>query len=117
MKKRDTPRAATRPGKDLGIVPSETVVLRLFVAGANARSQQAIVFVRHLCEVVLKGHGTLEVVDIYQQPQLARINQIVATPTLIKVLPKPVRRYIGNLASIDAIVPDMRRAPEVEDPP
>ena len=72
-------------------------VLRLFVAGATARSRQAILRVRQLCEAEMKDNYKLEVIDIYQQPSLARINQIVATPTLIKELPLPVRRFIGNL--------------------
>jgi circadian clock protein KaiB len=96
--------------------PIGTNILRLFIAGANVRSQQAILYVRHLCEGEFKGNSTLEVIDIYQQPKLARINQIVATPTLIKEYPKPVRRYIGNLAGIDDLVPEMRRAPEVKAP-
>ncbi|HZL43692.1 MAG TPA: circadian clock KaiB family protein, partial [Verrucomicrobiae bacterium] len=70
---------------------------RLFVAGATARSRQAILRVRQLCEAELKDNYELEVIDIYQQPSLARVNQIVATPTLIKKLPPPVRRFIGNL--------------------
>jgi circadian clock protein KaiB len=75
-------------------------VLRLFVAGATARSHQAVLRVRELCETTLKGRSKLEVIDIYQQPGLARENQIVATPTLIIVLPLPVRRFIGNLSTI-----------------
>jgi circadian clock protein KaiB len=74
--------------------------LRLFVAGATARSRQAILRVRQLCEAELKDNYELEVIDIYQQPNLARDNQIVATPTLIKKLPLPVRRFIGNLLNI-----------------
>jgi circadian clock protein KaiB len=73
-------------------------VLRLFVAGATARSRQAILHVRRLCKTELKGRCKLEVIDIYQQPRLARDHQIVATPTLIKEFPRPVRRFIGNLA-------------------
>ena len=73
--------------------------MRLFVAGATARSRQAILHVRRLCETELKGRCKLEVIDIYQQPRLARVHQIVATPTLIKELPRPVRRFIGNLAN------------------
>lgn len=69
------------------------------MAGATARSHQAVLRIRHLCEVELKDLCELEVIDIYQQPGLARKNQIVATPTLIKEFPKPVRRFIGNLAS------------------
>jgi circadian clock protein KaiB len=72
-------------------------LLRLFVAGATARSRQAILRVHQLCEAELNENCTLEVIDIYQQPQLARDNQIVATPTLIKEFPRPVRRFIGNL--------------------
>ena len=71
--------------------------MRLFVAGATARSRQAVLRVRQLCEAELKGNCELDVIDIYQQPKLARDNQIVATPTLIKELPLPVRRFIGNL--------------------
>ena len=75
----------------------ERFVLRLFVAGATDRSRQAVLRVRQLCEEELHGRCDLEVIDIYQQPELARINQIVATPTLVKQHPKPVRRFIGNL--------------------
>jgi circadian clock protein KaiB len=78
-------------------------VLRLFVAGATARSRQAVLRVRQLCEAELKSICKLEVIDIYQQPKLARANQIVATPTLIKEFPRPVRRFIGNLANITGL--------------
>lgn len=91
------PRAAAKatrpPAKD-------RYVLRLFVAGASDRSHQAVLRVRELSEILLKGRVTLEVIDIYQQPGLAREHQIVATPTLILALPLPVRRFIGNLANI-----------------
>lgn len=59
--------------------------------------------VRELCETELKDRCTLEVIDIYQQPGLARANQIVATPTLIKSLPRPVRRFIGDLADLTGL--------------
>ena len=77
--------------------PARNYVLRLFVAGATARSRQAVLRVRQLCAAELKDNCTLDVIDIYQQPHLARDNQIVATPTLIKEFPRPVRRFIGNL--------------------
>ena len=82
-------------------------VLRLFVAGATARSRQAVLRVRQLCEAELKDNCTLEVIDIYQQPGLARENQIVATPTLIKELPRPVRRFIGNLANTGGLFAEL----------
>ena len=78
-------------------------VLRLFVAGATARSRQAVLRVRELCEAELKGTCDLKVIDIYQQPKLARANQIVATPTLIVEFPPPVRRFIGDLANITGL--------------
>jgi len=85
-------------------------VLRLFVAGATTRSRQAVVRVRELCADELKDHCTLEVIDIYQQPQLARDNQIVATPTLIKEYPRPVRRFIGNLLDTAGLFTDLEVA-------
>lgn len=78
-------------------------VLRLFVAGATARSRQAILRVRDLCMIELKGQCDLKVIDIYQQPALARDNQIVATPTLIIEFPPPLRRFIGNLTDISGL--------------
>ena len=78
-------------------------VLRLFVAGATARSRQAVLRIRQLCEAELKGNVKLEVIDIYQQPKLARENQIVATPTLIIEFPPPLRRFIGSLANITGL--------------
>ena len=83
--------------------PTGKYVLRLYVAGATVRSRQALLRVRRLCETELKDEYDLEVIDIYQQPHLARDNQIVATPTLIKELPRPVRRFIGNLLHITGL--------------
>lgn len=91
-------KSARSPGK---------YVLRLFVAGASARSHQAVLRVRELCAAELKDNCTLEVIDIYQQPALARLNQIVATPTLIKEFPKPVRRFIGNLANLTGLFAEL----------
>jgi circadian clock protein KaiB len=79
----------------------------LFVAGATARSRQAVLRVRQLCEAEPKGTCKLEVIDIYQQPGLARHNQIVATPTLIKEFPRPVRRFIGNLLNTAGLFVEM----------
>ena len=89
--------------KFLAIRPAGKYVLRLFVAGATVRSRQAVLNVRQLCETELKGNCELEVIDIYQQPSLARVHQIVATPTLIRDFPRPVRRFIGNLANVTGL--------------
>lgn len=74
-------------------------VLRLYVAGATDRSREALLRVRQLCETELNGEYDLEVIDIYQQPILARDGQILATPTLVREFPRPVRRLIGNLSN------------------
>ena len=82
-------------------------VLRLFVAGATDRSRQAVLRVRELCATELQDNCKLEVIDIYQQPALARANQIVATPTLIVELPPPLRRFIGNLTNITGLLVEL----------
>ena len=73
-------------------------VLRLYVTGMTPKSTQAIANVRKLCEKHLAGRYELEVIDIYQQPKLAKEEQIIATPTLIKKLPLPLRRLIGDMS-------------------
>jgi len=107
VKSNKTSRAARALEKSLATRPTGKYILRLFVAGATARSRQAVLRVRQLCEAELKGNCTLEVIDIYQQPGLARANQIVATPTLIKELPLPVRRFIGNLLNIAGLFAEL----------
>ena len=97
VKKKNLTHSRPLPKKPSPTPGPGKCVLRLFVAGATGRSLQAIVRVRQFCESELKGRYELEVIDIYQQPGLARDNQIVATPTLIKEFPRPVRRFIGNL--------------------
>ena len=92
-------RAAALAEATAAARPAARHVLRLYVAGASARSQQALQRVRALCENELAGEYDLEVVDIYQQPILARDGQIVATPTLVREFPLPLRRLIGNLAN------------------
>ena len=82
----------------------EKYLLRLYVAGATPRSTQAIMSIKKVCEEHLKGRYDLEVVDIYQQPVLAKGEQIIATPTLIKKLPLPLRRFIGSMADADRIL-------------
>ena len=103
MKTIKTKRVPKATAKSLNTRPKSKYILRLFVAGATARSRQAILRVRELCAVELKDNFNLEVIDIYQQPELARANQIVATPTFIMEFPRPVRRFIGSLANITGL--------------
>ena len=84
------------------------------MAGATARSRQAILRVRELCVRELKDQCELEVIDIYQQPALARDNQIVATPTLIIEFPLPLRRFIGNLTNITGLFVELDLVKEVK---
>jgi circadian clock protein KaiB len=85
--------------KALATRPTGKYVLRLYVAGATDRSRQAVLRARQLCETELKSNFELEVIDVYQQPILARDGQIVATPTLVREFHRPLRRFIGNLAN------------------
>ena len=100
MKKNKTSSSTKSFERALATRHTGKYVLRLYVAGATARSRQAVLRVRQLCEAELKDNYELEVIDVYQQPILARDRQIVATPTLVKELPLPVRRLIGNLSNI-----------------
>lgn len=79
-------------------------LLRLYVTGNTPASQRAIERARQVCEEHLRGRYQLDVIDIYQLPALAKDEQIIATPTLIKVLPAPLRRFIGDLSRIDKIL-------------
>jgi circadian clock protein KaiB len=73
-------------------------VLRLFVTGMTPRSTEAIARLKAICEKYLEGRYELEIIDIYQQPSVAKNEQIIATPTLIKKLPSPLRRLVGDLS-------------------
>jgi circadian clock protein KaiB len=99
VKTNKTSRATQAFEKALATRPTGIYVLRLYVAGATDRSRQALLRVRQLCETELNGNFELEVIDVYQQPILARDGQIVATPTLVREFPQPVRRLIGNLSN------------------
>lgn len=83
---------------------SETYVLRLYVTGTTPRARAAILKVKSFCEENLKGHYNLEIVDIYQQPEFAKAEQIIAAPTLIKQLPLPLRRLVGDLSQRDRVI-------------
>jgi circadian clock protein KaiB len=94
-------------------------VLRLYIAGATPRSTRAIENLRKLCEAHLKSRYDLEVIDIYQQGQLARDEQIIAAPTLIRKLPLPLRRLVGDLSSTERVLIglDLRSARDRAAPP
>ncbi len=76
----------------------ETYVLRLYITGMTPKSARAIANVKDLCTQYLQGRYKLKVIDICRQPRLARGEQIIATPTLIKELPLPLRKLIGDMS-------------------
>ncbi len=79
-------------------------VLRLYVAGMTPRSQKAIENIKEICETYLPGRYDLEVVDVYQQPERAKEAQVVAAPTLVKRLPLPLRKLIGDMSDTDRVL-------------
>jgi circadian clock protein KaiB len=89
--------------------------LRLYVAGQTPRSIAAIANLKRLCEEHLAGHYTIEVIDLLVSPQLAAGDQIVAVPTLVRHLPPPLKRIIGNLSDTERVLVglDIRRKGEV----
>ena len=83
-------------------------VLKLYVAGQTARSIAALENLRSLCEGHLGGKYTIEVVDLAQNPRLARTDQIVAVPTLVRKLPEPIRKIIGDLSNQQRVIVGLR---------
>jgi circadian clock protein KaiB len=92
-------------------------LLRLYVTGMTPRSTAAIRNIKAICEEHLRGRYTLEVVDVYQHPALAKGEQIIAAPTLIRYLPLPLRRFIGDMSRTEKILLglDLRPAPGTEE--
>ncbi len=84
--------------------PKGKCILRLYIAGATDRSRRAVLRARQLCETELDGNFELQVIDVYRQPILARDGQIIATPTLVREFPRPVRRFIGNLSDTTGLI-------------
>jgi circadian clock protein KaiB len=79
-------------------------VLRLYVAGSTPQSVRAIANIKKICEEHLKGRYDLEVIDLYQKPNLAQGEQIIAVPTLLKKLPLPLRRIIGDMSNLERVL-------------
>jgi len=94
-------RRKKKPGS--GRAPSEWD-LRLYVAGHTPRSVKALANLRKLCEEHLAGRYSIEVVDLLKAPQLAKGDQIIAVPTLVRKLPEPVRKIIGDLSNTERVL-------------
>jgi circadian clock protein KaiB len=91
--------------------PNDHYKLRLFVTGSTPRSVRAIANMRRICEENLSGRYDLEVVDVYENPDATRELQIVATPTLVKILPEPLRRIIGDLSDRERVLAGLNLTP------
>jgi len=88
-------------------------VLKLYIAGHTVRSQRAITNLRRLCEEALQGYD-LVIIDVLERPQLAEDEKIIATPTLVKALPPPARRIIGDLSDVNQVLAVLDLQPYIE---
>ncbi|MBN1983639.1 MAG: circadian clock KaiB family protein [Chitinivibrionales bacterium] len=104
-KEQNKPDTTTRRFEE-ALVESDSrrFVFRLFVAGLSPRSQEAIGNVHSLCEEYLKDRYELKIIDIYQHPLSARENQIIAAPTLVRKLPLPLRKFVGDMSKTAKIL-------------
>ncbi len=100
--------------KKANAAAQQKYVLRLYVAGISSQSRRAIENVTCLCEENLKGRYELQIIDMYQQPTLAKGEQIIAAPTLIKKLPLPLRKFIGSMANEEKILVGLDLRPKQE---
>jgi circadian clock protein KaiB len=92
-------------------------LLKLYVTGKSPRAEVAIANLRRICEEELQGEYELEIIDVLEHPQLAEDEKILATPTLIKRLPPPLRRVIGDLSDKDKVLLGLNVWPRPETPP
>jgi len=91
---------------------SEAIELRLYIAGHTPKSVRAIENLRAVCEEHLPGRYRIEVIDLLEHPQLARGDEIIAVPTLVRRLPTPLRRIIGDLSDTDSVLVGLQLRPE-----
>jgi circadian clock protein KaiB len=94
---------------------SKEYVLRLYVAGTTSKSIRAVANIKEICEGSLKNRYDLEVIDIYQQPVLMKGEQIIAAPTLVKKLPLPLRKFIGDMSDTERILVGLDLRPRDQD--
>ncbi len=92
------PRASTTKAR------SPVYQLRLYIAGQSARSITAVSNLKKICDVHLDGRYAVEVIDLIEQPELAKADDILAIPTLVRRLPPPIRKIIGDLSDVDRVL-------------
>jgi circadian clock protein KaiB len=106
MKEKNIKVKSPRDNLDLAIsdLGKDKYVLRLYITGSTVRSVLAITNLKKICEEYLEGRYELEVIDLYQHPSLAKGEQIIAAPTLIKEIPLPFRRIIGDMSDKEKVL-------------
>jgi circadian clock protein KaiB len=106
MKEKKTKAEGSTTNFDLAISESasEKYILRLYITGTTSRSALALTNLKKICEEYLDGRYELEVIDLYRMPGLAKDEQIIAAPTLIKKLPLPFRRIIGDMSDVEKVL-------------
>jgi circadian clock protein KaiB len=97
-------KTATQELPTAGKPDSEIYILRLYVAGLTPKSVAAFANLKKICEEHLSGAYEIEVIDLLENPQLARGDQILAIPTLVRKLPKPMRKIIGDLSNTERVL-------------
>jgi circadian clock protein KaiB len=97
-------RTVKSPGSGSRRRPEKLWQLRLYVAGQTPKSQAALSNLKTICEDHLNGQYSIEVIDLLEQPQLSRGDQILAIPTLVRKLPQPVRKIIGDLSDTERVL-------------
>jgi circadian clock protein KaiB len=107
LKRDDTAKLASPPAE----AGDETWELRLYVAGQSSKSVAAFANLKALCERYLPGKYEIEIVDLLQKPQLARGDQIVAIPTLVRKLPEPIRKIVGDLSNTEKTLVGLQLRP------
>jgi circadian clock protein KaiB len=103
--------STTLPAKDSADADTEVWELRLYVAGETPKSIAAVANLNRICEEHMPGRFMIEIVDLLKQPQLARGDQIVAIPTLVRKLPNPVRKIIGDLSNTEKTLVGLQLRP------
>jgi circadian clock protein KaiB len=118
MMNKNTPTPDESADFEAAAAPLATAlyVLRLYVTGTTPHSRRAIVNIRKICEEHLHGRYELEIMDISQHPKLAKDEQIIAAPTLIKQLPLPLRRFIGDMSQPERILLGLDLREKVKEP-
>ncbi len=104
MKRKSPGDSAAEFERGLRKIGRGKYILRLYVTGLTKKSMLAVQNIQKICDDHLKGRCDLEVIDVYRQPVLARGDQIIATPTLIKKLPVPLRKFIGDMSEAEKIL-------------